>query len=638
MTVLSRRSFLLAGGTAAAAGATTALLAPAARAASAAAGSKTAGGIYVAAGQTYTVTATTRVPSVTIERGGGLTAPAGYSLTMTVNGVETGQRLVSTSAADTAFVPGSWRGDIVLTVTTAYDVPWQQHVYPFRQALYVDAAGLVPAYSVLAAAGGGKVGATAAAGVRITSTGECFDGVVVNGGSYQLDDAVITLDGAGRCDFVGYGTAILANGAGTRLVVDGAVVRNHGVVRTAAIADNGATLVVKNSSLSVRNGPLPAGYIATVNLDTMESAPWMLSIDGDVRATNLLGNNSVAAYVNSSVTSETWGALSTDSGSDCTLVTVNCRVANTGDSGYGTYVIGNATEYLLGTEFDVGSYATIFTGGTAIYGDSDPAVVAQLNTSLGLGLSGAELRDLRPRPTVVNSRRFGFMWHAPSTLAITGGTVVKSPRATFLNKGQQIGVTVDGSGGARLSPDDGILVQVIDNDDPGPVIVNGVLENAGVYTQPAGEPARDETFDVTVAHATDSVLSFSDIELTGNFYNGMRGDLNLVLKFAAARVAGVITATLAEHHVDTITAANWQELGAVSNTPQPAINNGVVVSLAGGSNWTVTGTSYLTALSFDATSAVTGAQGRKVSLTVDGAATAITPGSSHTGAIVVSLA
>ena len=32
---------------------------------------------------------------------------------------------------------------------------------------------------------------------------------------------------------------------------------NHGVVRTAAIADNGATLVVKNSSLAVRNGPLP---------------------------------------------------------------------------------------------------------------------------------------------------------------------------------------------------------------------------------------------------------------------------------------------------------------------------------------------------------------------------------------------
>ena len=75
--------------------------------------------------------------------------------------------------------------------------------------------------------------------------------------------------------------------------------------------------------------------------------------------------------MNSSITSQTWGVLSTDSGSDCTLVALNTVVANTGDSGYGTYVIGNATEYLLGTHFDVGSYATIFTGGTATYGDSD---------------------------------------------------------------------------------------------------------------------------------------------------------------------------------------------------------------------------------------------------------------------------
>jgi hypothetical protein len=35
------------------------------------------------------------------------------------------------------------------------------------------------------------------------------------------------------------------------------------------------------------------------------------------------------------------------------------------------------------------------------------------------------------------------------------------------------------------------------------------------------------------------VLPFTDIELAGNFYNGMRGDLNLVLNFAASQVRGV---------------------------------------------------------------------------------------------------
>jgi hypothetical protein len=318
-------------------------------------------------------------------------------------------------------------------------------------------------------------------------------------------------------------------------------------------------------------------------------------------------------------------------------------------------VIGNATEYLLGTQFDVGSYASIFTGGSATYGDSDPATVASLNSSLGLGLTDAELRALRPRPTVVNSRRFGFMNHqGTNTLTITGGTVINSPHATFLNKGQQWGISVDGSNGARLNPGDGILVQVMDNDDPGPVVVNGVLENAGVYTQPTGEPTKDPTFDVTVVHPdSDSIFTFSDIELTGNFYNGLAGGpssgaagpgggaangLNLVLNLAAARVVGTITATLATHSVDTITSANWWELGKVSNVAQPAINNGVIVALTGGSRWTVTGTSYLTALSLDASSSVGGPGRKQVTMTVDGTATAIEPGGSYTGAIVLTVA
>jgi hypothetical protein len=180
--VTTRRSFLLAGSAAAG----VALLAPAARAATSPArpASAPAGTITVAAGQTYTVAATTRVSAVTIASGGVLTAPDGYSLTMTVNGTETGQRLAATSGADTVFTAGSWRGDIVLTVTRADDITWQQHAYPFRQALYVDSTGVVGAYSVLAAAVGGQVSGTAADGVRITSTGECFDGVFVNGGRY----------------------------------------------------------------------------------------------------------------------------------------------------------------------------------------------------------------------------------------------------------------------------------------------------------------------------------------------------------------------------------------------------------------------------------------------------------------------
>ncbi|HTJ71061.1 MAG TPA: hypothetical protein VL551_26190 [Actinospica sp.] len=635
---LTRRSALTASGAVGAA-----LLAPGvARAATAgktsAAGSAPSGSITVAAGETVTISSTTRVAAVTIASGGTLTAPSGYSLTMTVNGVETGQALTETSGADTAFVAGSWRGDIVLTVTKAVDITWQSLTYPFRQAIYVAGGAVVADESVYAAVVGGRLSSTSAENIRINSTGECFDGVYVSDSAYTLTRPAISLTGNGRCDFVGYGAALVVDGTSANVVVDGANIDNHGAVRTGVIVENGATALIKNSSIRVRNGVLPSDYIATVDLNKMESAPWMLAIDGNVRATNLLGNNSIAAYVNSAITSETWGVLSTDSGSNCTLVSVNSIVTNTGADGYGTYAIGSATEYLLGSEFNVGTYATIFTGGTATYGDSDATTVAALNKSLSLGLTAADLKCLKSRSTVINSRRFGFMWHGWGTLTINGGTQINSPHATFLNKGQQTDVTFDGSKGAQINAGDGIIVQVIDNDDPGPVMVSGVLENAGVYTQPTGEPTKDSSFDVTAAHSTDSVFTFTDANLRGDFYNGIRGDLNMVLNFSSTRVAGVISATLAEHAVDTIDSSNWWELGNVSNTPQAAINNGAIVSLADGSKWTVTGTSYITSLTLDATSSVVAeGPGKSVAMTVDGTATAIKAGNTYTGAIVLTV-
>jgi hypothetical protein len=638
MTAMTRRSALGASG--AAVGAV--LLSPGlARAATAAAADETATGrtatgeIAVAAGQTVTVSATTRVAAVTIASGGTLTAPAGHNLTMTVNGVETGQALTATGGAGTAFVAGGWRGDIVLTVTEAVDVAWQSLTYPFRQAIYVADGAVVPDASVYAAVVGGRLTSTALDGVRISSTGECFDGVYVSDSAYTLTRPTINLSGNGRCDFVGYGAAVVVDGTEANVVLDGAVISNHGAVRTGVIVTNGATALIKNSSIQVRNGVLPSDYVATVDLNKMESAPWMLAIDGNVRATNLLGSNSIAAYVNSSITSESWGVLSTDAGSDCTLVAVNSTVTNSGQDGYGTYAIGDATEYLLGTRFDVGTYATIFTGGTATYADSDAATVASLNKSLSLGLTARDLRALSPRATVVDSRRFGFMWHGNGTLTIEGGTQINSPHATFLNKGQQIDVTVDGGKGARLNPRDGIIVQVIDNDDPGPVIVDGNLENAGVYTQPAGQPTKDSSFDVTAVHDTDSVCSFTDIALRGDFYNGMRGDLNMVLDFSRSSVEGVISSTLAVHQVDTIDAGNWWELGEVTNTPQAAINNGVIVSLANGSRWTVTGTCHLTGLTLDAGSVVCTTGRKSPVMTVDGTVTKIAPGNTYSGAIIL---
>jgi len=112
------------------------------------------------------------------------------------------------------------------------------------------------------------------------------------------------------------------------------------------VSNDGANVVVKNTTITTASGTLPADHVETVDTAQMRSIPWMLGIKGteNVRATNLLGSSSKASYIDSTIMSDGWGVLSTDSGSGCTLTTINSTV-NTKDSsgavaeGYGSYAI-----------------------------------------------------------------------------------------------------------------------------------------------------------------------------------------------------------------------------------------------------------------------------------------------------------
>jgi hypothetical protein len=244
------------------------------------------------------------------------------------------------------------------------------------------------------------------------------------------------------------------------------------------------------------------------------------------------------------------------------------------------------------------------------------------------------------------------MWHGAGSVDVSGGTIINSRQTTFLDKGQQVTITVNGDQGAQLNPGNGIIFQLMENDDPGPVTVNGVVLNEGVYHEPAGEPARLASFDVTAVHSSDATATFTDIQLQGDFCNAIRGGTataagpggpanpggtNMVLTFDNSKVEGAITAAASKHHVSTISAANYEQLGEVTNTPQKVINNGVIVFLNSGSQWTVTGTSYQSKLVIAADAAVTAQQGRTLSMTVDGTAKTITPGTTYTGAIVLTI-
>ncbi|NUO42773.1 MAG: hypothetical protein HOV82_12110 [Streptomyces sp.] len=623
--------------------------------ASAHAASKAGNRINVGSGETLELTETTTASRLTIAEGGVITVPDGYSLTLTVNGVETGARLAELTdgygGAATAIAAGTYRGTIVLTVAEANDLAYSDLTFPFRQAIYVDADGVDESRSVPSDVRGGKVTDTAATNIQLLSDGEAFNGVyVTGGGTYTLTDPKIAFAGNGRCDFIGYGASVVGTGAGTTLVLDGATISNEGVVRTAVIADATAHVIVKNSSLHCADGTVPDEYPTAGTGDTryMITVPWMLGLSGNVRTTNLLGTSTKASYINSTISSEKWGALSVDGGSYCTLTAINSTIANTGGQGYGSYAIGNVTEHFLGCTFDVGDYALIHWGASAHYGDSTRTAVAALNTSLELGLTTAELYKLPVRSTEVNAGRFMVLWYAAGSVTIDGGTQVNTGKTAFMCKAVAGSVTVDGSDGAAINAGNGVIFQLMDTDRPSSISVSGKpwkTETIGTYTEPTGSPTRSSTWVTTSAQSTDAKGAFTDIDLKGDFYNsvwgGGTGSLqgqNLNLTFTGSTVEGVISATTAKHSVSTITSAEYREISEVTNTPSAVVNNGVLVTLGAGSTWTVTGTSYLSALTLASDAAIEAPSGKTATLTVNGTATAITPGNSYTGALTLTVA
>jgi hypothetical protein len=190
------------------------------------------------------------------------------------------------------------------------------------------------------------------------------------------------------------------------------------------------------------------------------------------------------------------------------------------------------------------------------------------------------LKALKVKPTIVDSDRFGVMWHGSRSVDVSEKTVISTDESLFLNKGQAVDITVDGSQGAKLKTGNGVLLQVMENDDPGPIMVDGGLVNAGIYTEPPMAPVKNAAFAVTQAHSDDSAATFTDISRDGSSYNGMRDGKSMALTFDSSRARGVISASTTKHDIAAITSAEYLQLGEVSNTVGRVVNNGVIVNLS----------------------------------------------------------
>lgn len=583
--------------------------------------------LIVPAGETVVVDATTEYDRVIIEEGGVLAAPEGKSITLTVNGVEAGQILTTTAGTLTHFKAEEYVGNVVITITETTSTDYSNLNFPIRQAIYLDETGYVAEKSVPAAVYGDPASLE---DIQINSIGENFNGIYAAGGDHYVDNATIFLVENGRSDMAGAGAAIYADGEGTRLIVDNTTVYTKGVVRTAAIGNNGANLIVKNSTLVVNDGILPEDYVPSVDVAQMRGGFPIGGSIGNARATNLMGTNTKATYINSWISAEGWGVLSTDGCTTPLLTGINSVVTLTGDDigGYGAYAIGDVLHRYYGCTFNVDYDVLSIKGGDIILGDSNPEIVAELNAELDLGLTEEEIADLASQNTVVNSKRFGFVVSGSGEINVEGNTQVHTNEAFVMNMGQSgLVVNVDGSEGAEIHVDNGIILQVMDSDSPGP--------SGNPYTEPTEDPVKEASFE-PASLDNAAVSNFSNIDLVGDFFNSVgytktTGMLNMALNFDNATITGIISSASADHLQDEmyVNEQDYKLFGVLIHTPCPAVNNGVIVALTNGSVWNVTGDSYLTSLTTDTSAVING------TVTVNGEIVDTTIGGTWVGDIVV---
>lgn len=597
----------------------------------------------------YEVTETTELSELTIKQGATIDATTGYLVSLVVDGVEK------------AIKEGTYTGEVVLVLTKDYsEVAIGSYTgrggEAFRTGLYVDEEGVNEERSVEEALVGGTYSDVLANKITIDAESENFNGIIVNGADYTISNAILNLKGNGDgldedgntnvSDFSGLGSAVAAYNDAT-VILDHVEVYTDGVARPALFTDSGSDTLVTDSKLVSMGGPLYADYVNSADQAMMVVPPWVLGITGNARTTNLMGDYSTATFVRTDTYANQWGVLSSDSGINMVMVVVDCDLTLLGEdqtddpystnygSGYGTYIIGNAQESFYGCTFNVGTYASILTGGTGLYASSNfdtmdvyplemvDGEVVQAEEAVFEGITGLG------QITTINSDAFGFMAHNAGTLTITDETVVNTDNATFLMKNGDVDMIV--SDGAKLNVEDGVILQIMDNDD---AVVG--IDPDGIYMptfntdfyEKLGYPGMDYDVEVTTEGQNTYSFTATEVDLEGNLYNGsgyfnQAADLLEVTLGDGATLVGDISSTSVIHVDESgqqnthFTIDEYYYLGHVANKAFYNGGNNISVSLEDGAIWTVEDISLINRLEIDKDSMVTVPEGKVLSVFVN---------------------
>ena len=565
-------------------------------------------------------------------------------------------------------------------------------VDPYRAALAVEKDGIAVNRSVTETLQGGCWDEKEAVGITVESKSDNFTAILNKGGDYTVRDSKFVFDsesdGKNVSDFCGFG-AVIGAYEGAKMVLDNVDIYTKGVARPAIFVDSYANLLMKNSRFKVMGGKLYPGYRNCCDQRLMVAPPWVLGLTGSARGMNAMGDCGTVTIVNSELYANQWGVISTDSGSDIVLTVIDSKLETLGEgqqgdpyakrfgSGYGSYIIDDVTEFFHGAEINVGTYAAVVCGGDAVYASSkgefdvhqhyfipNPEKEEFVN-HFGKVYPGYDVGTFEKpvfsgiqgqgRKTVIRSDGFGFMSHDWGSVTLKEKTEVHSAFSTFLLKAGTIKIDVDD---AVLNPGDGVVLQIIDNDDKAvgtffdppwkpdgkvrPLSVYGPFFNLR-YTEPAGYPGID--YEAPGQACEDTVTaSFKNTEISGDFYNAsgyiLSGGRALNLHFGEnARMAGRICSASSIHvdengeQLTSFGSDQYYHLGHVKNRPHFNGVNTISLTLTDNAVWTVTGLCVLQSLAVGENAQVTAPEGKSLRLWVDGEAADLLPGRHYVGDI-----
>lgn len=345
-------------------------------------------------------------------------------------------------------------------------------------AIYIENGEYLADKSTTSAISGGKITDSQATGVRINSKADEFSGLYVKGGKsvFTFSDAVIDLSGNGSQESSEVGAMVDEGGT---LILRNVKITTSGLRTPSIVAKNRSLVKIFNSIIRT-NGGTPVPGVKYEGANALGPAG-PLGLGGNARNT-LVTSMSEAFYYNSTIISESWGALSTDWAGGYAYLEANDCDIQTIHEGYGTYA-DNGTEVVINnSRMNNGAYTAILEG------------VATLTLN--------NVTALSHRYAVLVHNIFGQPMET-GTLKIKGGWF-ESEKTSLLIPSSNVNISLEG---ATLVPGDGILIHSMVNADPNGTKTNGT-KVPGIHIS-----LKDENLQGNIIHED------TDREMTVTFVN-----------------------------------------------------------------------------------------------------------------------